>query len=241
MSPESYGQFPSPYNGMGNNPISGIDPDGGCVDSQGNSIPCPGGIPEAGNENLMIMDEVYVYGSNGLHSPSLEFNLNYPSGDLGVGNRNSFNLPKMQSISPMTGYSEQVLPKPPELPYFDEAISNAIGLESTIFGGAFSASAKQAGNFSKLVTGLGNGFAAIGAIPSAYNIYAGYRNGHISGAHIADAAITATIIGVGLISAPIAAPIAIIAGVGYGIARISKGDVMDEFWNKDIKGLHFDR
>ena len=28
-SPDPYGQFASPYNGMGNDPISGIDPDGG--------------------------------------------------------------------------------------------------------------------------------------------------------------------------------------------------------------------
>ena len=30
LSPDPYGQFHSPYLGMGNNPINGIDPDGGC-------------------------------------------------------------------------------------------------------------------------------------------------------------------------------------------------------------------
>jgi hypothetical protein len=29
MSPDPYGQFTSPYDGMGNNPVSGMDPDGG--------------------------------------------------------------------------------------------------------------------------------------------------------------------------------------------------------------------
>lgn len=29
MATDPYGQFASPYNGMGNNPMSGVDPDGG--------------------------------------------------------------------------------------------------------------------------------------------------------------------------------------------------------------------
>ncbi|MGY0408847.1 MAG: RHS repeat-associated core domain-containing protein [Polaribacter sp.] len=44
LSPDPYGQYSSPYIGMGNNPIRNIDPDGGlCVDGEGNSIPCPDG------------------------------------------------------------------------------------------------------------------------------------------------------------------------------------------------------
>lgn len=43
LSPDPYGQYFSPYLGMGNNPINGIDPDGGCftTDKSGNRIPCP--------------------------------------------------------------------------------------------------------------------------------------------------------------------------------------------------------
>ncbi|NQX85549.1 MAG: RHS repeat-associated core domain-containing protein [Flavobacteriaceae bacterium] len=43
LSPDPYSQYFSPYLGMGNNPINGIDPDGGCftTDTDGNTIPCP--------------------------------------------------------------------------------------------------------------------------------------------------------------------------------------------------------
>jgi len=43
LSPDPYNQYFSPYLGMGNNPINGIDPDGGCftTDTDGNTIPCP--------------------------------------------------------------------------------------------------------------------------------------------------------------------------------------------------------
>lgn len=43
LSPDPYRQYASPYLGMGNNPINGIDPDGGCftTDKDGNMIPCP--------------------------------------------------------------------------------------------------------------------------------------------------------------------------------------------------------
>ena len=54
-------QYASAYVGMGNNPISLFDPTGGCVDSEtGLRIPCPGGIPELGNEGLAITPEVDV-------------------------------------------------------------------------------------------------------------------------------------------------------------------------------------
>ncbi len=36
LSPDPYGQYASPYLGMGNNPISGIDPDGGFFQELGN-------------------------------------------------------------------------------------------------------------------------------------------------------------------------------------------------------------
>ena len=40
LNPDPYGQYSSPYLGMGNNPINGVDPDGGCFDDDGN--PCVG-------------------------------------------------------------------------------------------------------------------------------------------------------------------------------------------------------
>lgn len=45
---------------MGNDPVSGVDPTGGCTDSNGNPIPCPEGIPEAGNEDLRVLGEVTI-------------------------------------------------------------------------------------------------------------------------------------------------------------------------------------
>lgn len=42
LSTDPYRQFYSPYVGMGNNPISSIEPDGGqCYDADGNPITCP--------------------------------------------------------------------------------------------------------------------------------------------------------------------------------------------------------
>ncbi len=43
LTTDPYGQYNSPYVGMGNNPMNGIDPDGGCftTDKDGNMIPCP--------------------------------------------------------------------------------------------------------------------------------------------------------------------------------------------------------
>jgi len=59
---------------MGNNPATLFDPTGGCTDGQGNPVPCPGGIPEAGNENLMILDEAIVTAPPIIDSPSLPSN-----------------------------------------------------------------------------------------------------------------------------------------------------------------------
>ncbi len=56
-------QFWSPYIGMGNNPVVFYDPDGGCVDTEGFTVPCPDGIPEKGNEFLLILNEVTVTAS----------------------------------------------------------------------------------------------------------------------------------------------------------------------------------
>jgi len=45
LTPDPYAQYHSPYLGMDNNPINGIDPDGGCftTDKDENQIPCPQG------------------------------------------------------------------------------------------------------------------------------------------------------------------------------------------------------
>jgi RHS repeat-associated protein len=56
-SMDPYRQFSSPYIGMGNNPVIYYDPNGGCVDANNKSIPCPEGIPEKGNEYTLIADE----------------------------------------------------------------------------------------------------------------------------------------------------------------------------------------
>jgi RHS repeat-associated protein len=60
MVTDSHKQYPSPYTGMGNNPNNLVDPRGGCTDANGKSIPCPGGIPEKGNEDLIVLDEVLI-------------------------------------------------------------------------------------------------------------------------------------------------------------------------------------
>lgn len=60
VATDPVGQFWSPYVGMGNDPVSGVDPTGGCTDSNGKPIPCPGEIPEIGNENLIILPELLV-------------------------------------------------------------------------------------------------------------------------------------------------------------------------------------
>ena len=43
LTPDPYSQYHSPYLGMGNNPVNGVDPDGGCFinDENGDMVPCP--------------------------------------------------------------------------------------------------------------------------------------------------------------------------------------------------------
>lgn len=50
LSPDPYGEFDSPYLGMGNNPISTIDPDGGCTK-----------CPKGSKDNPIQLQEVVVY------------------------------------------------------------------------------------------------------------------------------------------------------------------------------------
>ena len=62
LTTDPYGQHFSPYLGMGNNPISRVDPDGGmdiCKDAEGNTIPCDSSsqtYTNAANE----LDEVFI-------------------------------------------------------------------------------------------------------------------------------------------------------------------------------------
>jgi RHS repeat-associated protein len=60
MSGDPMSQFHSKYVGIGNDPCNGVDPTGGCVDSNGRSIPCPVGMSEVDNVNTVIMDEMVV-------------------------------------------------------------------------------------------------------------------------------------------------------------------------------------
>ena len=53
-------QYWSPYVGIGNDPGNLVDPTGGCTDGNGNPIPCPDGIPENGNIDLIILNEVVI-------------------------------------------------------------------------------------------------------------------------------------------------------------------------------------
>jgi RHS repeat-associated protein len=63
QSIDPYQQFPSPYIGMGNNPVVAVDPRGGtCFDSQGRPIACPDDMKEysePGN-NLHFLDEIEI-------------------------------------------------------------------------------------------------------------------------------------------------------------------------------------
>ena len=82
LTTDPYGQYSSPYLGMGNNPISRIDPDGG--------MDCPDGCPEYRGEGVAtgdvvnVLDGVDVFGVD--KSPN-KFQLNLRS-DLGRTTRN---------------------------------------------------------------------------------------------------------------------------------------------------------
>jgi|GEM_PF-2439514 hypothetical protein len=56
MSPDPYGQHSSPYLGMGNNPISAVDPDGGDIIylNASTSVPVPGGGGYFGHAAVLI-------------------------------------------------------------------------------------------------------------------------------------------------------------------------------------------
>ncbi|MEW7280852.1 RHS repeat-associated core domain-containing protein [Aquimarina sp. 2201CG1-2-11] len=62
LTTDPYGQYYSPYLGMGNNPISMIDPDGGmstCTDAEGNSIPCDS-VNQTYTNAENNLDEVWI-------------------------------------------------------------------------------------------------------------------------------------------------------------------------------------
>jgi RHS repeat-associated protein len=53
-------QFASPYVGMGNDPVSGVDPTGGCVDSNGKVVPCNGAQDGMDGFHTTILNDVAV-------------------------------------------------------------------------------------------------------------------------------------------------------------------------------------
>ncbi|QLG46780.1 Ig-like domain-containing protein [Costertonia aggregata] len=57
LTTDPYGQYASPYLGMGNNPISLIDRDGGFADCPD----CPGGTYENGTEHIGSDGQTYIY------------------------------------------------------------------------------------------------------------------------------------------------------------------------------------
>ena len=78
LSPDPYGQYHSPYLGMGNRPNELVDPDGGCTDDKGNPCAYTNGNATdfAGNSWSMVdgtetlntpiaLDEVVIGGSGG--------------------------------------------------------------------------------------------------------------------------------------------------------------------------------
>jgi hypothetical protein len=72
LNPDPYGQFFSPYLGMGNNPISSIDPDGGfCFDANGNSIPCPDGYGQYNGPTVEHMN----FGNSAMISNSEDYSV----------------------------------------------------------------------------------------------------------------------------------------------------------------------
>ena len=75
MSPDPYSQYFSPYLGMGNNPINGVDPDGGCVkgiDKEGNGIPCPD--MKVGSTTVGIAGHTWTMQEDGWAMSDADFN-----------------------------------------------------------------------------------------------------------------------------------------------------------------------
>jgi RHS repeat-associated protein len=85
LSPDPYGQYASPYLGMGNNPIGMIDPDGGFA---GSSYGC---CPDAIKPGLM--DEVYISNIISItHGSALDFVNQFMTGFQGFVNSFGSNL-----------------------------------------------------------------------------------------------------------------------------------------------------
>ncbi|SHM74498.1 RHS repeat-associated core domain-containing protein [Flavobacterium xanthum] len=60
LSPDPYGEFHSPYLGMGNNPVSMIDPDGGCIKCPGDGKNHIDGMPGSGTSQQL--NEIVIQG-----------------------------------------------------------------------------------------------------------------------------------------------------------------------------------
>ncbi|TGV00247.1 hypothetical protein EM932_20450 [Flavivirga rizhaonensis] len=90
LTTDPYGQFASPYVGMGNNPVAFVDPDGGfCEDTNGNQIPCPDGYGHFDGpteQTGLFWDGEYA----GLKSSLVTINASrYPAPPNGLANSNN--------------------------------------------------------------------------------------------------------------------------------------------------------
>ncbi len=77
LTPDPYGQFASPYLGMGNNPISLVDPDGGCVKCDpnapvGSTATDAGGFGVTMTENGWARNDGYETNLGTFHTVKLE-------------------------------------------------------------------------------------------------------------------------------------------------------------------------